>query len=122
MIISSTFWPSLVTQGRSRSAQILRLAAGAEAHALGEGGLDLLRRTDIDRAGSAVDDDGVAGIGDTRCVRHFADRGNAEGTRHDRDVGIGGALLQHDAAQALAVVVEQRRRAHRARDDDGVVG
>ncbi|MET3159763.1 hypothetical protein ABIF34_006788 [Bradyrhizobium japonicum] len=37
-------------------------------------------------------------------------------------MGVGGAFLQHDAAQALAVVVEQRRRAHRAGDDDGIVG
>lgn len=102
--------------------QVLRLAAGTKAHALGEGGLDLLRRADIDRARRAVDDDGVAGIGDAGRVRDFADGGNAERAGHDRDVGIGGAFLQHDAAQALAVVVEQRRWAHRARDDDGVVG
>ena len=31
------------------------------------------------------------------------------------------ALLQHEAAQALAVVVEQRRRPHRAGDQDGVL-
>ena len=31
------------------------------------------------------------------------------------------AFLQHQAAQALAVVVEQRRRSHRARDQDGVL-
>ena len=35
---------------------------------------------------------------------------------------IGGAFLQHEAAQPLAVIVEQRRRAHRARDQDRVVG
>ena len=62
------------------------------------------------------------GIGDAGRVRHLADRGDAERARHDRDVGIGGAFLQHQAAQPLAVVVEQRRRAHRARDQDGVVG
>ena len=31
------------------------------------------------------------------------------------------AFLQHQAAQPLAVVVEQRRRPHRARDQDGVL-
>ena len=51
----------------------------------------------------------------------FADRGNAERARDDGDVRVGGAFLQHQAAQPLAVVVEQRRRAHRARDQDGVV-
>ena len=57
-----------------------------------------------------------------RRVRYFADRGDTERARHDRDVGIGGAFLQHQPAQALAIVVEQRRRSHRARDQDGVVG
>ncbi len=101
---------------------ILRLPSCAEPHALGIGRFDLLRRAHIDVARGAVDDDGVAGIGDARRVRDLADRGNAERARHDRDVGVGGAFLQHQAAQALAVVVEQRRRAHRARDQDGIVG
>ena len=35
---------------------------------------------------------------------------------------VGGAFFQHQSAQALAVVIEQRRRTHRARDQDGVVG
>ena len=52
----------------------------------------------------------------------LADRGDAERARHDGDVRVGGAFLQHQAAQPLAVVVEQRRRAHRAGDQDGVVG
>ena len=56
------------------------------------------------------------------CVRYFADRRNSERPRHDRDVGIGGAFLQHQAAQALAIIIEQGRRPHRARDQDGVVG
>ena len=34
---------------------------------------------------------------------------------------VGPPLLQHEAAQPLAVVVEQRRRPHRARDEDGVL-
>ncbi|MGY4354281.1 hypothetical protein ACVW0J_000774 [Bradyrhizobium sp. i1.7.7] len=122
MIISSTFCPSLGDAGTVAQREVLRLAAGAEAHAFGEGGFDLLRRAHIDRARGAVDDDGVAGIGDARRVRDFADRGDAERAGHDRDVGVGGAFLQHDAAQALAVVVEQRRRAHCARDDNGIVG
>ena len=48
--------------------------------------------------------------------------GMPERARHDRDVGIGGAFLQHQPAQALAVVIEQGGGAHRARDQDGVVG
>ena len=108
--------------GHVAQRRILRLAAGAEPDPLGIGRFDLRRRADIDRARGAVDDDGIAGIGDAGRVRHFADRGDAERARHDRDVGIGGAFLQHQPAQPLAVVVEQRRRSHRARDQDGVVG
>ena len=37
-------------------------------------------------------------------------------------MGIGGAFLQHQPAQPLAVVVEQGGGSHRARDQDGVVG
>ena len=51
----------------------------------------------------------------SRRVRHLADRGNADRPRHDRDVGVGGAFLQHQPAQPLAIVVEQRRGPHRAR-------
>ena len=47
--------------------------------------------------------------------------GDAERARHDRDMRGRPAFLQHQAAQPLAVVVEQRRRTHRARDQDGVV-
>ena len=51
----------------------------------------------------------------------LADRGNAERARHDRDMRMRAAFLQHQAAQPLAVVVEQRRRPHRAGDQDGVL-
>ena len=69
----------------------------------------------------AVDDDGVARIGNAGGVVDLADRRNAERARDDGDVGMRSAFLQHQAAQALAVVVEQRRRAHRAGDQDGVL-
>ncbi len=100
---------------------VLRLPPGAETHALGIGRFDLGRRPHVDRARGAVDDDGVAGIGDPRRVRHLADGGNAQRTRDDGDVRIRGAFLQHQAAQPFAVVVEQGRRSHRARDQDRVV-
>ena len=54
-------------------------------------------------------------------VVDFADRGNAERARDDGDMRMRAAFFQHQAAQPLAVVVEQRRRAHRARDQDGVL-
>ena len=65
---------------------------------------------------------GVARIDDAGRVGDLADRRDAERARHDRDVRGRPAFLQHQRAQLLAVVVEQRRRAHRARDQDRVVG
>ena len=64
---------------------------------------------------------GVAGIGDAGGVGDLADRGDAERARDDGDVRVRAAFLQHQPAQALAVVFEQRRRAHRARHDHGVL-
>ena len=72
-------------------------------------------------AGRAVDDDGVARIDDAGRVGDFADRGNAERARHDGDMRGRAAFLEHQAAQFLAVVVEQRRRTHHARHQHGVV-
>ena len=46
--------------------------------------------------------------------------GNRQGARDDGDVARRARFLQHHAAQPGAVVVEQRRRAHRARDEDRV--
>ena len=78
------------------------------------------RRPHMHVAGRAVDDDGVARLDQAGGVGDLADRRNAERARHDRDVRGRPAFLQHQAAQPLAVVVEQRRRTHRARDQDGV--
>ena len=70
----------------------------------------------------AVDDDRVARIDDAGGVGDLADRRDAERARHDRHVRGRPAFLQHQSAQLLAVVIEQRGRAHRARDQDRVVG
>ena len=72
-------------------------------------------------AGGAVDDDGVARLDQAGGVVDLADRRDAERARHDRDMRGRPAFLQHQAAQPFAVVVEQRRRAHRAGDQDGVL-
>ena len=71
-------------------------------------------------AGRAVDDDGVAGVGDAGGIGDFADRRDAERAGDDRHMRIRAAFLEHEAAQALAVVIEQRRRSHGAGDQDGV--
>ncbi len=72
-------------------------------------------------AGGAVDDHGIARLDQAGGVFDFADGRDAERARHDRDVRGRPAFLQDQAAQLLAVVVEQRRRAHRARHDNRIV-
>ena len=72
-------------------------------------------------AHGAVDDDRVARIDDADRIGDLPDRRDAERARHDRDMRGRPAFLQHERAQLLAVVVEQRRRAHRARDQDRVL-
>ena len=44
--------------------------------------------------------------------------GSGQRPRDNRDMARGARLLEHDAAQARPVVVEQRRRAHRAGDEN----
>ena len=100
---------------------ILLLPPRAKPHALGIGGLHVRQRPQVQIAGRAVDDDGVARIGDAGGVVDVADRCDAERARDDGDVRIRAAFFQHQTAQALAVIIEQRRRPHRARDQDGVL-
>ena len=69
----------------------------------------------------AVDDDRVARIDDAGRIGDLADRRDAERARDDRNMRGRPAFLQHQAAQLLAVVVEQRCRAHRARHEDRVI-
>ena len=71
-------------------------------------------------AGRAVDDHGIARVGEAGGVGDLAHRGDAERARHDGDMRGRAAFLQHEAAQALAVVIEQRRRSHGAGDQHGV--
>ena len=112
--------PSRVTDGSSREQPVLLLPAGAEAHLVGIGGLDVGGRPQMHLAGVAVDDDGVAGLGQRHDVVELPDRGDAERARDDGDVAGRPALLEHQAAQPLAVVVEQLGRPHVAGDDDRV--
>ena len=72
-------------------------------------------------AGRAVDDDGVARVGNAGCIGDLADSRDAERARYDRDMRVGSAFLEHEPAQPLAVVVEQRSRPHGAGDDDRVL-
>ena len=106
--------------GKIAQRAILVLAAGAQARLFRIGGLDVGRRAQLHFAGGAVDDDRVALLGDLGNIRDVADGGDRQGARDDGDVARRPGFLQHDAAQAGAIVVEQRRRAHRARDENGV--
>ena len=100
---------------------VLVLPPRPQPHALGVGGLHVGQRPQVQIAGRAVDDDGVARIGDAGGVVDLADRRNAERARDDGDMRMRAALLEHQPAQALAVVIEQRRRTHRAGDQDGIL-
>ena len=53
-------------------------------------------------------------------VRRLPDGGDAERAGDDGDVAGRPAFFQDEAAHALAVVVEELGRAHRAGDDDRV--
>ena len=100
--------------------KVLQLPARAQPHALDIGRLHVGRRPHVDVAGRTVDDDGVAGVGDAGGVGDFAHSRDAERPCDDRHMRVRAAFLEHEAAQPLAVVVEQRRRAHGAGDEDGI--
>ena len=102
--------------------EVLQLPARAQAHPLDIGLLHIGRRADVHVAGGAVDDDGVAGVGDAGGIGNLAHRRNAECARDDGDVRILAAFFQHQPAQALAVVFEQRRRSHAARHQHRILG
>ena len=109
--------PSRVT-GDGAQGRVLRLTPRAEANLVGIGRNDFLGRPDMQLAAFGVDNRGVARLD---CVERAFDpgqRGNAERPRNDRDVARGAALLEHQPAQALPVVVEQLGRSHGAGDDD----
>ena len=72
-------------------------------------------------AAFGIDDGSVPRLDRFEHTLDLADGGNAERARHDRHMARRPALLEHQAAQALAVVVEQLGRAHGAGDEDGVL-
>ena len=110
-----------MTQGTIAQRLVLLLAPRAQPDALGIGGRHVGQRPDMQIAGRAVDNDRIARIGNAGCVIDLADRRDAERTRNDGNMGVRAALFEHEAAQPLAIVVEQRRRAHGAGNDDGIL-
>ena len=105
--------PVLGDAGPVAQRAVLRLAAGAQLDALGVGRLDVGCRPQVHVAGRAVDNDRIPGIDNTGDVVDLADRGDTKRAGHDRDMGGRATFLEDKAAQLPAVVVEQRRRAHR---------
>ena len=112
--------PSLVTAGTSRSGAVLALPAGAEAHLVGIGGDHLADGPQVHLAGLGVDDGGIARVDALDDAARLADGGDAERLGDDGDVALPAAVLDDEAAQPRAVVVEQLGRPHGARDQDGV--
>src|SRR5690606_14650328 len=86
---------------------ILCLAPGAEPHLLGVSVLDVRRRPQVDLAVLTVDDDGIAGLGETDDVLDLTDCPDTERPRDNGHVAGWSSLLQHEAADALAAVIEQ---------------
>ena len=101
-------------------SEILQLPARAQPHALDISGLHVVRRPHVHVAVRAVDDDGIAGIRNAGGIGDLAHRRDAERAGDDRHVRVWAAFFEHEAAQALAVILEQRRRAHGAGDQHGV--
>ena len=97
------------------------LASRAEPHPFGIGRFHVRQRPHVQIADRAIDDDGVARIDDAGGVIDIADRRDTQRAGDDRDMGLRTAFLQHQAAQPLAVVVEQRCRAHGTGDQDRVL-
>ena len=98
------------------------LPAGPESDLFRIGRLEIGLRSQMDGAFLAVDDDGIAVFRHGNGALHLAGDGDPHGARHDDDVAGRRAVLQHHAAQLVAGIVEQLGRAHRAGDDDGVLG
>ena len=65
---------------------VLLLLAGAEAHLVGIGGLDVGRRPEMHLAGVAVDDDRIARFRQRHDVVELPGGGDAERARDDRDM------------------------------------
>ncbi len=71
-------------------------------------------------AGRRIDDSGIAGVDALDDPGCLADRGDAQRLGDDGDVALPATVLDDQSAQTFAVIVEQLRRPHGARDEDGV--
>src|SRR4029450_821611 len=88
---------------------------------VGVGRDDLLRRPNMQLAALCIDDRCISRFDCLEYALDLADGGDAECARHDGDMTCRAPLLQHEAAQALTVIVEQLGRAQGAAAHDGVL-
>ena len=101
---------------------ILFLLACAEAGFLRIGINNVRRRTNINIARIAIENDGVALINIVENGFGTPHRDDTECARDDGDMGIRRALFEHQPAQAHFVVIQQFSRTHVAGNQDRVVG
>ena len=113
--------PSRLTVGASRRARYCACLPGAHPRLLRVSRLDVRGWAQVDFARVSVNDDRVALLDDLGDIGDVADGGNRQRPSDDGDVARRARLLEHKPAQPRPVIVEQGRRAHRARDQDRVL-
>ena len=105
--------------GNIAQRAVLRLLAGAHAGLFGVSRFHVRWRAQMNFACVAVDDDRVALLDDLGDVGNVAHGRNRQRAGDDRQMARGARLLEHKPAQTRPVVVEERGRTHRARNEDG---
>jgi len=73
-------------------------------------------------AGLGIDDDAITGAGGVGHVLDPADERDSEGAGDNGDMGRLSGFLDKEPRNAIAAVVQELRRSHRARNDDSFVG
>jgi len=106
--------------GQVAQGLVVLLAPRAEAHLVRVGGNDLRGRADVHLADDAIDDDRIPGCHALDDSFRLAHRRDPERLGDDGDVALPASVLDHEAAQFGAVVIDQLRRSHGPRDQNGV--
>ena len=103
-------------------AAILRLPRRPQAGFFLIGMFDVGRRADMDQPRRAIDNNAVSRFNKTGGIVDHADSRNSQSAGDNGDMALRPAFLQHQPAQARAVVIEQRGRPHRTGHQNGIVG
>ena len=98
------------------------LTACAQAGLFLVGVFDILLRADMHLPCCTVNDQRIACLDKSGDVFNHADSRNTECTRDNGNVTGGAAFLEDQTAQSRTVIIEQGGRAHRAGNDDGILG